>query len=88
MRKIVMNDNCCMRPLVFSAALFMVLASSMVNAESGKPPPNILFMVMDDVSIDQMKVFADPAKTLAIDLYSGSQKCQSINQLLANAWPV
>jgi len=60
-----------MRSLVFIAALFMVLASSLVNAKSGKPPPNILFMVMDDVGIDQMKVFgyggADPAKTPNMD---------------------
>jgi len=38
---------------------------------------------MDDVGIDQVKVFeyggADPAKTLTIDVYSGSHKCQPIN---------
>lgn len=66
-----MQVNWCVRLLLFSAGLFMALASPLVNAKSGKPPPNILFMVMDDVGIDQMKVFgyggSDPAKTPNMD---------------------
>jgi hypothetical protein len=78
-----MHVNWRVRLLLFNTGLFMALASPLVDAKSGKPPPNILFMVMDDVGIDQVKVFeyggADPAKILSIDVYSGSQKCQPIN---------
>ena len=53
-----------------------VSATTPVDAAANSTP-NILFIIMDDVGIDQMKVFdcggADPAKTLTIDVYSGSR---------------
>jgi hypothetical protein len=51
-----MHVNWRVRLLLFSTGLFMALASPLVDAKSVKLPPNILFMVMDDVGIDQMKV--------------------------------
>ena len=53
-----------------------VSATTPVDAAANSTS-NILFIIMDDVSIDQMKFFeyggVDPAKTLTIDVYSGSR---------------
>lgn len=59
--------------LVALALLFASFAEAEAPASAGKPPktPNILFFVMDDVGIDQMKVFgyggATPPRTPNID---------------------
>lgn len=66
-----MKFSGCVQPILLSVALIAGLGSPVLNAKPGKQPPNILFMVMDDVGIDQMKVFgyggADPAQTPNMD---------------------
>lgn len=53
-----------------------VSAITPVNAAANSTS-NILFIIMDDVSIDQIKVFeyggVDSAKTLTSDVYPGSR---------------
>ena len=44
----------CFKALLCAALL---LASSGPSAKQNKPPPNILFIIMDDVGIDQMTAF-------------------------------
>lgn len=72
----------------FFSILYMLGVLGAVSATTSvyaaaKSTPNILFIIKDDVGVDQMKVFeyggADPAKTHTIDVYSGSQKCQPIS---------
>ena len=43
--------------LIASLAISAVLASFPSDAQPPKPAPNILFIIMDDVGIDQMKSF-------------------------------
>jgi hypothetical protein len=48
--------------LVLSAAMLFVLGGARGQA-AGERPPNILFIIMDDVGIDQMQVFGYGGKT-------------------------
>jgi hypothetical protein len=69
--------------ILYSLGVLGAVSTTTSVYAAAKSTPNILFIIMDDVGIDQVKVFeyggADPAKILSIDVYSGSQKCQPIN---------
>jgi len=71
-------------PLVLNAAAGLVLLLSLSGAGCGNgqepaksnPPPDILFILMDDVGIDQMTAFGwggdDPASTPNINMIANA----------------
>jgi hypothetical protein len=71
------------RPLAFVLVFFM-LGIATVPAHALTSPPNILFIIMDDVGMDQMKVFGyggeTPAATPTIDRIANS------GVRFSNAW--
>jgi len=70
------RSRCCQTCLPKSLAAMLVLAAFADPALAARAHPNILFIVMDDVGIDQMKLFGyggpQPPSTPTIDQIAGS----------------